>query len=333
MNTEPLLQSRLRLFAENTQRMRGTFIWESMLMKRLAALLYVNENRTMDAAAVRECRELIKERTGLFSSFRGNMQLCLAAMLSMAPDKETQLDRTLAVYDRMKDAGFKASDFLVAAAYQVAARTDPAAYDDTVERARTFYEAMKKRHFFLTGRDDYMFAALLGISSLDIESGDADMAWFYSELKPVFRPRQGLQALSQVLALGGDREELKSRVLELHRAFLSRGIRMDKEYTLSSLGVLSLLPTSVESLAGDAAAAFASLRQEKGFGIWSIGKQELLLLASAVVASVHVDEAKSGIVSTAVSTSLTNLLIAQQMAAAGAAAAAASAAAASSSSS
>lgn len=105
---------------------------------------------------------------------------------------------------------------------------------------------------------------------------------------------------------------------------------MDKTYTLSSLGILSLLPSDRDSLVDQIVETQDWLRTQKGFGGWSIDKQELLLFSSALIAIQYVENLRNGVLTSAISTSITNIIIAQQ--AAMAAAAAASAAAASSSS-
>lgn len=119
-------------------------------------------------------------------------------------------------------------------------------------------------------------------------------------------------------------------MIALNEAFRKRDFRMDKTYTLPSLGILSLLPSDRDSLVDEVAETNDWLRTQKGFGAWSIDKQELLLFSSALVAIQHVENLRNGVLTTAISTSITNIIIAQQ--AAMAATAAASAAAASSSS-
>lgn len=177
----------------------------------------------------------------------------------------------------------------------------------------------------------YIFAAMLALSDLEAEPSAARMKELYEALKPHFYTGNGLQALTQVLVLGGQASEAVSDVLMLRDAFRSRGIRLDKQYTLSSLGVLSLLHQDSQQVVEDVENTSEWLRTKKGFGSWSMNKQERLLLAAAMVATNYVAEAKNGLLTTALSTSMTNIIIAQQ--AAVTAAAAASAAAASSSSS
>lgn len=317
--------ARLELFANNAQRIKKAFAWQNAMVNRLAALLYTAENKVADDEAIRASYELIKEHTGLFSSFRGTSVISIAALLSLSAEQETQLTNTLAVYDLMKDTKFRASDYLVVAAYQIAANSTSDQYVRTVERAKMFYDSMKAKHRFLTGQDDYIFAAMLGLSDIDVDKGIDRMEQLYTTLKPEFLSGNSVQALTQVLVLGEEASEAADHVLALRDAFRARGIRLDKEYTLSSLGVLSLLPSNSEDIVTDVSETYEFLRTQKGFGSWSIGKQELLLLSAALVAFKYVEDVRNGVITTMLSTSITNIVIAQQAAMAGAAAASAAA--------
>lgn len=72
---EPFV-NRLDLFVSNTQLVKKAFAWKSGQINRLAALLYTAESKTIDTDAIRDSNELIKNSTGLFSTFRGT---CLSA--------------------------------------------------------------------------------------------------------------------------------------------------------------------------------------------------------------------------------------------------------------
>lgn len=326
---EPYI-ARLELFVDNAQRIKKAFPWQNVQVNRLAALLYTAENRIADPEAIRASHELIKENTRMFSSFRGTSAISIATLLSLSPKPEQQLAQTLEVYDLMKDFKFRASDYLVIAAYQIAAHTTSDQYVRTIERSKAFIDGMRAKHPFLTGQDDYIYAAMLGISDIGTEHGVERLEQLYVALKPEFFSGNSVQALTQVLVLGGEASEPADRVLRLREAFRAQDIRMDKEYTLPSLGILSLLPYEHKELVSDVSETYEFLRTQKGFGNWSINKQELLLLSASLVSYKYVDDVKNGILTSAISTSLTNIIIAQQTAIA--VATATSAAAASSSS-
>ncbi|GHU69486.1 hypothetical protein AGMMS49992_00240 [Clostridia bacterium] len=307
-------QNKLDLFADNTQAVKKDFFWQLDSLKRLAALLYAQEGKAVDCDAIQQCRALIKQNTGVFSQFRSNMSLCLATLLSLSPNPQEMLDETLKVYDLLKGVKFRASDYLVIAAYQIAAQSDVSDYENVVTRARSFYDAMKASHFFLTGQDDYIFAAMLALTDLDVAAGAERIEQLYTRLKGEFWNDNSVQSLSQVLVLGNSDESAADRVLALRDVVRAQKIKLDKTYTLPVLGILALLPAEIDAIVGDIGAAQNILREKKGFGSLSVGTEELLLFAASIVAGDYAENAKDGVLNATLSTSLANLIIAQQTA-------------------
>lgn len=308
------LKERLELYSDNVQKIKKDFIWKDTLSKRLAALLYAIEDKNADPSRIRDCHDMIKKNTGLFSSFRGNTAVSIATMLSLSENSSGLLTDTLTVYDMMKEAKFIRSDYLTLAAYRIASDTERSNYGQIVERAKSFYKGMKENHWFHTGKDDYIFSAMLGLSDRNVASGIQRMEILHEQLKSEFRNGNSIQALTQVLVLGGETNQTMTRLHTLREQMGEKKLRMDKEYTLSTLGVLSLLPVDTAVIANDISEAYEFLRTQKGFGALSVTKQELLLLSASIVASVYTDDVKDGVITTTVSTSITNIIIAQQMA-------------------
>jgi len=307
-------QQRLALFAANAQIIKKEFAWQNALTKRLAALLYAQENKPVDCEAIRQCHALIKQSTGVFSSFRGDMALCVAALLSQSPEPQGLFDETLRVYDLLKSAKLRASNYLVVAAYWIAAQANPADYSNAVSRTRAFYDGMKAHHFFHTGQDDYIFAAMLGLSDLDVTTGTERIEQLYSRLKGELRDKNSVQALAQVLVLGGSDDDTANRVLALRDAFREQRIKLDKSYTLPALGILALLPVETSAVVRDIGEARVYLRAQRGFGSLSVTTQELLLFAAAIVAGEYTQSVRDGLLTATISTSVTNIIIAQQTA-------------------
>jgi hypothetical protein len=308
------MQNKLGLFAENVRTIRGKFFFEDHMTKRLAALLYAQEGKAIDCDAIRRCHEMIKKNTGIFSRFRGNMALCIASLLSLKEEQQSLLDKTLGVYKLLKAAKFFPSDFLVVAAFQIATQADSAEYVNVVARTRAFYEGMKAKHFFYTGQDDYIFSAMLGITGLEPEAATARIETLFSQMKGGFFYKNSVQSLAQVLVLGSADDAAENRVFKLRDAFRAEKIRLDRSYTLPVLGILALLSEDMDTVVKDVDEAKANLRNEKGFGWFSVPTQELLLYAASLVAGEYAEGIKNGVITAAVSTSITNIIIAQQAA-------------------
>lgn len=250
---DPKAQQRLEQFVENTYAARHGFFWQETPIRRLGALLYAAQDRSMNTAAVRQCLDLIKENAGLFSYFRGNFAMTVATLLSLGDDPQGMLRQAMDVYEQMKQAGFRSSDYLVIAAYQIAANAPQDRYDAVIRRSRAFYDGMRSEHFLLTGQDDYIFSAMLGLSDIDVAAGterlERHYRWLREEFPFVFG--DGIQALAQVLVLGGDDGNTLPRVTALRDALRRQGLRLDRTYTLSSLGVLALLPVDVQTIVSE----------------------------------------------------------------------------------
>ncbi|NLO37057.1 MAG: DUF4003 family protein [Clostridiaceae bacterium] len=306
-------QARIDLFVASTQRLKGRFIWHNDTFKRLAALLYAADNRIADSDAIQASLQLIKGSTGPFSALRGQTALVLAAMLARHPDPRQLLSATQRAYAELRACRFGASDYLAVAACQIAGRTRPETVGQAVERTRAFYDGLKDRHFFLTGADDIIYTAMLGLSEIGITAGLERVEDCYSDLKPYFRSGNAVLALAQVLALGDDRPKILPRVLALRDALRTYGLKLDQTGTLAAFGVLAILPADEMTLAGQVRAADDDLRGRKGFSGWSVTRQERLLLAVSLAALDYTETQIAAWTST-LATSLIDIILAQQTA-------------------
>jgi len=96
------LRLKADLLASNMQMLKGKFVWQSILLKRLAALLYAARGSRINMRALQESYDLIKEDTSWTSYFRGNSMISVATLLSLHENRRRQLANTLDVYERMK---------------------------------------------------------------------------------------------------------------------------------------------------------------------------------------------------------------------------------------
>jgi len=315
MNTK--LLNKLELFAENNRDLRGDFIWQNAMAKRLVSLAYALEGKTIDVEAIKECHRMMKDETGIFSTFRGNMAVYIAASLSLSEKPRELLAGTLEVYDLLKQEGFWASDYLVVTAYEIAANTERYKFGQVAGRAMEFYREMKANIRFHIGQDDYIFAAMLAMSDIDVHDGALKMRHLFSQLKSEFSAfigRGSIVTLAQMLVLGESTNQCVEHMLQLNRVLRKKKIRLDKTYTVPSMGVLGMLQVDKYAFADDLIAARDYLRTQKGFGGLSVSTQELLLYAVSLITNAYTADTGNNVMKTGVATSITNLIIAQQVA-------------------
>lgn len=321
------------IFVDNTRAIKNEFVWSSMAQaKKLTALFYALEGKTIDIAAIKDAKEYIKQNTGVFSNFRGNMGLCVATLLSLKPNKEEIFAETMTVYDKLKAAKFYSSDYLIMAAYQIAANTAQKDQDAVITRTRAFYDGMKSRHWFCTSQDDYIFCAVLAISNLDVAAGVEQIESYIEKLNGklgMLLAKNSIQGLAEVLTLGGPADK-SDRVFELNEMLKTNKLKLNRDLILPVLGILTLLPVSNDMIIYELTETREYLRSQKGFGQFSVPDYEVLLYAAALVINAHIAELNTDALSATLSTSVTGIIIAVQTATICAACAASSAAAASS---
>jgi len=311
------LQNKLELLVENSQSIRSDFIWHDAMAKRLVALAYALEGKKVDVEAIKACHRMIKDEVGMFSTFRGNMAVYVAASLSLSEKPQQLLSDTLEVYDLLKQEGFWASDYLVVSAYEIAANAKNHNFGYITQRSMEFYREMKANIRFYIGQDDYIFAAMLALSDIDIHDGALKMRHLFRQLKKefsAFTSGNSLVTLSQMLVLGESTAECVQNLLKLNKVLRKKKVRLDKTYTLPSLGVLGMFAVDKYAFADDLIEARDYLRSQKGFGAFSVSTQELLLYAVSLITNAYMGDAGNNVVKAGVATSITNLIIAQQVA-------------------
>ena len=308
------IKNKTDLFIQNSRTVKSEFIWHHAMTKRLAALLYAQNGREIDCDEILRCRNMIKDNTGAFSGFRGNMELGLAALLSLSENPIELFSETQIVYDILKDLKFRSSDYLAISAFQIASRTQPSDYSGVANRTRAIYDDMKDRHFFYTGHDDYIFSAMLGLSDLDISAAAEKIESIFARLKGEFYSKNSVQSLAQILVLGDVDDSVMNRVFALRDAVRKQKIKLDKTYTLPILGILALVPADIDEMILEINEIQTYLRAQKGFGSFSVAAEELLLFATSFVADEYAKNIENDMMTAALSTSIANIIIAEQAA-------------------
>ncbi len=331
MNIE--IKQRADLMSENFYSLKKDFKWENSLINHFSALIHSLNNKTADVNKIREIRDYIKAETSFTSYFRGNTSSILSTLLSFEDDYRTLFKTTLEVYEQLKSHGFKRGVYLPLTSYTIAKEVAFDTLEYRISRMREFYNNMKENHFWLTSDNDYIFAAILGISDLDINQTNIKIETCYKILNNRGLAKgNDLQTLSHILALGDEDEEIKcTRAIELYQSMAKEKCKLHYS-SLSSLGVLTLIGCDA-SIAKEIKEVYEYINSKPGYSLWSIDKTNLVMLSTMLVSSFYVDNIKKGVIETTLMNSITSIILAQQQAAIAAACAASAAAAASSSSS
>jgi len=330
-----MIENKLNLLIENSNSMEkvkstlgmGTF-------KRCNALNLSIRNMKADVDRINSCIDLIKSNSGIFSNFRGNNLLTTAVNLSIQSNPQESFKEIIEIYNKLKNHFFT-NEFLVLAAQIIYNYKEDNDVDTLVRNTRKAYDLMKENHIFLTGQEDICSAALIAVTSNNLNETFVDMEKCYNILKAnSLGSRNNLQALTHILSLfEGLPEEKCNKVINLNKTLREYSTSL-KSYALPILGVVALTINDYDSFAKELISANKFLKKQRGFGIFSLNSVVRNMILASLIAQEYIENTdssiKNKIIETTNSISL-NIVIIMQIAASSAAAAAAASAASSSS--
>lgn len=319
------LLQRCQLFVSNRDIMKEHFKWDSGMYHPLVASLYTEKDLTIDPIRIKNCKEIIKKNTGLFSEFRSTAHLALAALLSLQQQPESRFQEILRAYEALKKE-FRSSAYLPLSAFFMADMLETAAHDSVVRKAKDIFQRMKKEHPFLTSGEDCGFAVMLAMSDMTPSAAIIEMEKCYSLLKSRFTIGNALQTLSHTLTLGGDSAQSKcDRVIRLFDLLKENNCKYGTGAELAVLGVLAISGADSAAIMRDIVEVNEFLLGQKGFGALGMGKTQRVMYAAILVTQENKRASTNALGLTTVN-SVTSLLIAEQAAIAAVIAASAAAA-------
>ena len=263
---------------------RKGFFFEYSIAHRFAALNYLLNGKEPSVSGLKDVKAAIKENTGLFSQFRGMMFFSLTALIdSSFSDGTNAAKKVVDAMDKLKDAGFKTSEYLPLCAFSLEKNSSSSSdYETIPKRALELYSMMKKHHPLLTSREDYLLSILMAL----IPDQTADelgykMEEHYKALNAAgFKKGNQLQFMSHILTLDKGDPQLKAqKCAEIRDSLHKNNIRVSV-FGDSSLALLTLMSMRSQDIVDKAIEYCHALKKTKGFR--TIGKYERLLHATAL---------------------------------------------------
>lgn len=281
MNRE--LQEKCQLFVENKNLLDKGFVWDGATIMPVCAMLYTQNNRKVEVEKIKECRKLLKGKVGVFSGLRSYGEMVLLSKMAMSENPADYLEKTLQAYALFKKYKLSEDAFTALAAMLLVEHVDLTRWEQTLQGAQRIYTRMKKEHPFLTGTEDISFAILMAMSDLPEEWMLQEMEACYKALHKKFGATDGLQSLSHVLAM--DREETTKKceaILELDALFKGKKKKFDSN-GIVMYGSLYMMQLNQEDILDTIIEVDAYLKQQKGFGVFSVDSYQRLMYATMLV--------------------------------------------------
>lgn len=299
--------------------------------RKCSSLSLTLNDKKADATRINEAIKIIKENTSVLSNFRGNNLLTTAVTISLEDDMEGSLREINNIYDKLK-SNFFTSQYLVLTSIVIFNARYRVNVDDAVKNTRIVYDYMKKKHVFLTGQEDTSAAAMIAVTSTNIEETLSEIEEYYIALKNSgFWSGDNLQSLSHILPLfSGSVDGKVNKVVKIDKALRENKVPL-KHYSLPLLGIAAVVTEDPNTFAREVREVSEKIKSEKGFGSFSLGSLIRNMIAVGLVASCYVEQLdsidKEKLINTTNNVALTIQIaieIAATSAAAGAAAASAS---------
>ncbi len=290
---EQQLQERCQLFVENKNALDKGFTWDMATIMPVCAMLHAQKDQKVDVDKMKECRKLLKGKVGAFSNLRSYGELVLLSKMAMSDDPVVYLDKTIEAYAMIKKYKMSESAFTVLAAMVLADYADVARWEQILESAGRIYAQMKKDHPFLTGTEDVSFAVVMAMSELPEQWLMQEMEACYKALHKKFGATDGLQSLSHVLAM--DREETMKKceqILELDALFKEKKKRFDSN-GIVMYASLRMMQVEKETLLADIIEVDDYLKQQKGFGAFSVDAHQRLMYATTLVMNHYENQSEN----------------------------------------
>lgn len=137
------VRRRCELLIQNRDTVQEAFKWGNGLLNLSAAYMITSKEKHADVTKLKLCKDLIKEKTGMFSNFKGNAHCAITAMLSVSSDAESLLADGLQVHKMFKGKLWD-SAYLPMAAMSIARLAAKERYEEIVEKTKEIYDRIKK---------------------------------------------------------------------------------------------------------------------------------------------------------------------------------------------
>lgn len=310
-----LLKEKADLMVQNFHMLKQGFKWETGLIKHFGAMVHATKGKKVDINVLEEIKKHIKENTGMTSYFRGTNMFILANLLYFEEDYKGFFKNMSEVYELLRKEGFKNSVYLPLAAYTIAKEVPMNQWDNRISRMNNFYKNMKKNHFWLTSSDDYVFAAVLAVTDLDLEVMDGKIEKCYSLLNgDGFYKGNDLQTLSHILAIGEEEDMDKcDKAVKLYHGLKAKKCKV--QYSgLATLGVLTLINQDIDKIIDEIKEVYDYIKEKDGYGFWSLDTSMRTILAANLIADFYVNGMKKGVLQVALGNSINAIIIAQEQA-------------------
>lgn len=286
-----IIQNKVKQFIKNYEQLKEVKgSWSMGMIKYSCALSLAIKNQYTNKEKIEENLKIIKDNTGIFSSFRGHSMYYIATLLSTKINVEGDFREILNIFQLLKDKKFWSDTYLPFVAITLYENKDKIDMYTCINNMKYVYEFMKKHHPFLTSTDDYCRIALIAINSKNLDKDLNYIEECYEKLSANgFYKSNNLQSLSHIMCFDKDRnDESINKIIRLKDKLSKQNCKLDG-YAYPLIGAISLLDCNEDIVVNQIKNVSEELKEVKGFGNWELGKNNRNMISAAIVASAYAD--------------------------------------------
>lgn len=286
-----MINEKIELFLENNRALRevkGAWNVQDLMIKS-NALISTMRDEKIDAHRVDEALELIKNKTKMFSIFRGISKITTAITISSQDNMEESFDEILLIYNKLKGE-FSNNQYLAVASQVIFNARNRLDVNEAVKNTRQAYDCMREQHKFITGHEDIGNAAIIATTSENLEETFKEIEENYTYLKDNrISSLNNIQSLSHILSLINMNSKQKCDTVLKMNSVLKENKTPLKNYSLPMLGILSFISDTKQGIADMITETSNTLKKEKGFGDLRLGRDNRNMIAAALVTSEYIE--------------------------------------------
>ena len=286
------LLSKCELLVKNKEIIQNTYKWDDKKMALAGSFLFTSKMKEVSEEKLKECEEIFKDNTSIFSNFRGNLKLPLLCKMALSDNPEEYMCEVKETYNTINEKKWFRSEYTILSAMAICDNKDNLDKNTCIDRAKEIYDKMKKEHIILTSDEDIPFATMLAMADCDVDSMICDMEECYDILKKKFSDKNAVQAISHVLATTKSNISLKcNRVVQIYEKLAEANHKYPKGCELSTLAALALSGEEIDELVKEICEVDDYLKKQRGFGCLSIDKATRRMYAALMVLNEYTGEA------------------------------------------
>lgn len=281
------LQQLCELFIANRDAISEEFRWGNQYIIPVCANIFTQKGAVVSKERLKQCRQLLRDNTSVFSDFRSFAELPVITLLATSADPAKRLSDTLAIFDIVKKY-FRGGNFSVLVSAILAEMCTTENAEGYISRGKHIYEMMKQAHPFLTDSEDSVMAVLLAFSTKDDRTLHNDMEACYALLRKITGDSNTAQAVSHVLCMyDGAPEEKCARLQALYDMLTKARRKYSKYHEMNVLAYLAINAPDLNEAVAQIAHADNFLDGQRGYTGLGLDKKTRTMHAAMITSDLY----------------------------------------------